>query len=316
MYKVLLTKLRVVWLLLGLLAIALGTPSAAWAGKTSAGGGSGVTTGGSGPLPVGGSPLLEETTTSLSPNVSLDPQTGSLQLTAGAQAALNQTARQVVQQLQANYPELVSALNQPLVVNPDRRVETLALAIRGINDSDPVAKPTLRVAAVDAREQAINQFRWAQLYTDRQVLELTSPLVASSPGAEYSIRAIYTPAGGGEPSTLELQGTLEELGNAAAFLVITAGADIDPVAIEPFVSMATAGAPYEPLLDLLVAVNNLVMADAAGESIDPNQLNQAIYIYREMVESVDAATLTQLRNNVDFAALKQALQNLRDAVET
>jgi len=80
--------------------------------------------------------------------------------------------------------------------------------------------------------------------------------------------------------------------------------------------MATAGAPYEPLLDLLTAVNNLVMADAAGESIDPNQLNQAIYIYREIVESVDAATLNQLRNNVDFAALNQALQNLRDAVET
>jgi hypothetical protein len=315
MDEVLLTKSRIVGLLLSLLALSLGTPQSAWAGKTSAGGGSGVTTGGSVPLPIGGSPLVEETTTSLSPNVALDPQTGNLLLTARAQASLNQTARQIIQQLQARYPALIPALNDPLVVNPDSQIDTLALAIRGINDNEPVAKPSLRVAAVDAREQAINQFRWAELYIDLQVLELTAPLVTSASGEEYAMAAIYTPPGGGDPSVLELQGTLDELGNAAAFLVITTGSDIDPGAIEPFVSMATAGAPYERLLDLLIAVNSLVRADAAGADIDPNQLNQAIYAYRAIVETVDPATLNRLGNNADFVALREALQNLRDAVD-
>jgi hypothetical protein len=79
--------------------------------------------------------------------------------------------------------------------------------------------------------------------------------------------------------------------------------------------MATAGAPYERLLDLLIAVNSLVRADAAGADIDPNQLNQAIYAYRAIVETVDPATLNRLGNNADFVALREALQNLRDAVD-
>ena len=92
MYHPLLTKTGVVWLFLSLLTLSLGTPPAAMAGSTPAGGGSGSTTSGSVPLPIGGSPITAETTSSKSANVSLDPQTDSLQPPLEAPASLNQTA--------------------------------------------------------------------------------------------------------------------------------------------------------------------------------------------------------------------------------
>jgi hypothetical protein len=63
-------------------------------------------------------------------------------------------------------------------------------------------------------------------------------------------------------------------------------------------------------------VNGLVVAEAAGEEIDPDQLNQAIHAYRDIVNSVDPATLNRLGNSPEFTALRQALENLRNSIET
>lgn len=311
-----LTKTRVVWLSLSLLTLSLGNAPAAMAGKTSAGGASGVTTSGSVPLPIGGSPITAETTTSNSANVSLDPQTGSLQLTPEAQAALNQTAQQVLQQLEASSPGLTAALANSEGIAPDRQIRSLALAIRGVNENNPVAKATLREAAIDARDQGISRFRWAELYIEQEVLELTAPLVDVNSDGTYAMTAVYTPLEESEPSAIALQGNLDDLGNAAAFLVITAGSGIDPEAVTPFVNLATAGVAYEQVLALMVSVGDVVADSAAGEDIDPNQLNQAIFAYRAIVNSVDTATINNLRDNSGFIALNNYLQSLRNAIET
>lgn len=159
-------KSRFVWLALGLFAMGVATPLAVRAGSAPSGAASGVTTTGSTLLPAGASPITPQSTASNSPNVSLDPETGNLILTPGAQASLNQSAQQVLQQVGANNPSLISALSQPLAIVPDEQIDNLGLAIRGINEGEPLPKATLREAAMDASEQAIGQFRWAELYID------------------------------------------------------------------------------------------------------------------------------------------------------
>jgi hypothetical protein len=305
------------WLSFSLVCLSVLAAAPAWAGKTSAGGASGVTTGGSASGTSGGAPITGDNTRPSSENVAIDPETGTLILTPGAQASLNQSAQQVLQQVGANNPSLISALSQPLAIVPDEQIDNLGLAIRGINEGEPLPKATLREAAMDASEQAIGQFRWAELYIDQEVLDITAPLVVLGSEDQYFITAVYTsPGEAGTTSSIVLRGSLEDLGNAAAFLVITAGSGIDPAAIAPFANMAAAGAPYPELLDLLIAVNGLVIADAAGEDIDPDELNRAIHAYRAIVNSVDQPTRNALGNNADFMALKQALENLRTSVET
>ncbi len=306
---------RISLLALGLLLFNLGLPPEAQAGKRTSGGASGVTSGGSVPLPIGGSPITPQSTTPTSPNVALDPNTGSLLLTAEAQSSLNQAAEQVLQRLEADNPGLLAALSDPLDVDLDERIEGLALAVRGVADGEPQPKASLREAATDA-STAIQNYRWAELYIDQEILELTAPLQVLGSEGEFSMVAIYTSLEGGESTSLLLRGTLEELGNATSFLIITAGSGIDPVTIAPFVAMAAKGAPYPQLLDLLIAVNELAVANAAGEDIDPNALNRAIYAYRSIVNTVDQSTLNSLGNTPDFTNLRQALQNLRDAIDT
>lgn len=303
------------WLSLSVISLTCLGGAPALAGSTPAGGGSGVTPGGSTSLPSGGAPITGNTTRTTTQTVSLDPNTGSLVLTTAAQASLNQAAAQLLQQLEAANPGLIAALQQPFFVDPDQQVDSIALAIRGINNGEPVAKSTLREAA-EATRPAIEQYRWAILYADQNLLELTAPLVVLGSPDQFSLVASFNPDNGVNSSRLVLQGNLEQLGNAAAFLVLTTGSGVSPEAVAPFVDMALAGAPYDQLVNLLNAVNALVVATAAGEDIDPNQLNRAIHAHRAIVETVDQATLNILANNQPFLALGEALQNLRRAVET
>jgi len=301
---------------MGLLTCSLGIPWVAQAGSAPGGASSGLTTTGSGPLSIGGSPITSESTTSTSPNVMLDPQTGTLLLTSAAQQTVNQTALQLVQQLEATNPGLIAALSNSFVIDPDRQFEEITLAIRGINDGEPVPKRSLQAAALDAQVAIADQLRWVILRADQNVLELTAPLVVLTAPDQFSMVALFNPGNEMAAARLPLQGTLENLGDATAFLIVTAGSGLSPDAVAPFVAMALEGAPYEELITLLNAVNALVVATAAGEDIDPNQLNLALHAYGAIIETVDQATLNQLASNPEFRALGQALQALRQAVET
>ena len=302
------------WLMLGLLACNLSLIQRVQAGSVPGGGASGGTTTGSGPLTIGGSPITPESTTSTSPNVSLDPATGNLQLTLAAQQSVNRVAQQLLQQLAATNPGLIETLGEPFLVDPDRQFDTLALAVRGINDGEPVPKSTLGEAAIDAQFGVAELLRWAILYADQNVLELTAPLVVLGSPEQFSMVAVFNPDDDLVTSRLPLQGTLDQLGNATAFLVLTAGSGVPPDAVAPFVDMALAGAPYAELVELLNGVNALVVATAAGEDIDPNVLNRTIYAYRDIVQTVDQPTLDNLTSNAEFLALGQALQQLRSAI--
>ncbi len=314
MYPRLTTQRYVPWLMLGLLACHLSLVRGVEAGSVPGGGASGGTTSGSAPLTIGGSPITQESTISTSPNVSLDPGTGTLQLTPAAQQSVNRAVEQLLQQLAATNPGLIEALGEPFLVDPDRQFDTLALAIRGINEGEPVPKRTLPEAATDAQFAVAERLRWAILYADQNVLELTAPLVVLGSSEEFSMVAVFNPENDLAISRLPLQGPVEQLGNATAFLVLTAGSGVSPNAVAPFVDMALAGAPYAELVELLDGVNALVVANAAGEDIDPNVLNRTIHAYRNIVQMVDQPTLDILANNAKFLALGQALQRLRNAI--
>lgn len=316
MYHLFSIKRHLPWLALGLLAVQFGAAPMARAGKTPGGGASGVTTTGSTLLPIGGSPITNETTASNSPNVSIDPQTGNLTLTPGAQQAVNRTAAQLIQRLQTENPGLVAALSDPFEVNPDQEFATLTLAVRNIQDGQPIAKASLPEAAVDARFAIAEQLRWAILQADQNELELTAPLVVLGSPDQFSMEAIFNPDSDVATARIPLQGTLEQLGNATVFLILTAGNGISPEAIAPFLAMALEGAPVEDLIDLMNAVNALVVATAASEDIDPNQLNRALHAHRAIVEAADQNTLNDLAANTEFTALGQALRQLRQAVDT
>ena len=307
-------KRYVPWLVLGLLACHLNIPWRVQAGSVPGGGGSGGTTTGSAPLTIGGSPITRTVTTSTSPNVSLDPKTGNLQLTPTAQQSVNRVAGQLLLQLAVTNPGLVGALGEPFFVDPERQLDTLSLAVRGVNDGEPVAKSTLLEAATDAQFAVAERLRWAILYADQNVLELTAPLVVLDDSDQFSMVAVFNPDSAGASASLPLQGTLNQLGNATAFLVLTAGSGVSPDAIAPFVEMALAGAPYPQLVELLNGIHALVVATTAGEDIDPNLLNRTIYAYRDIVQTVDPPTLDVLATNAEFLALGQALQQLRSAI--
>jgi len=284
----------------------LGAMAPSWAGKGAAGIGSGVTTGGSGPLTIGASDLGGlDWLVSASPNASFDPLTSTLRLTAAAQDSLNQTGIGLLPGLQTDRPTLSLVLTNPLTIDLDSATPFT----QGISGA-----PTTPRQAAEGAATAIAAGNNTTLTTTEG--SLTIPAVSPSPvnPDQVSTTVTYTPEVG-DPTTVTLTGTVEQVANAAALLAAAAAAGIAPDQVSALVGIALAGVDYALVVTLLNQVAGLLEEDEILADIDASQLEAAIRAYNQILETSDLDTLQQLSNDPDFVALGQMLSNLRAAID-
>lgn len=302
-------KLQLSWLSFGIISTGLMMPLTAWAGSTPSGGASGV----SGP-PVTAEIEITTTTTTTTANATLDPVTGELLLAAGAQESLNTTARQLFLTLESTSPELTTVLSNSFFINLEQSVENAQL-VSSFGSSVPPGGSLGQYA--NATAAAIMAWRSVNLSTSEGTLTFSHPLLITGSSSEFRSTAVYSPVDGSSPSTTILRGSPEQLGNAAACLVVMTSTGAAPEEVAPFIEMALAGVPCEQVVDLINATSGLLTAAAGGgeEDIDPTQLNQAIYAYNAIVTSVDDTTLNTLVVNPEFVSLGQMLRGLRASID-
>ncbi|WP_156119867.1 hypothetical protein [Leptolyngbya sp. KIOST-1] len=315
---------------MGLLAGSMAIALPGYSGSVPVGLGSGVFVGGSTLLPIGASTLgSEEEIASNSPNVVVDPATGEIILTAGAQQTLNTAALQILLGLQTTNPSLAAILSTPgdIVLN--------ILSPVGATGEEGEAGGTVSEIAA-AVVAAILNGESVTLISSQGSLSIAAPTVATgaqsgvlvaslqgfvaqtapAPGTRVATSSVFVPQAG-TPLVTPLQGSLEQVANAAGFLAAAFAAGIPPNQVTAFTDMAVAGIDYIDLVNLFNAVSGLLPAQAGGTAapINATQLEAAIQAYNNILDNTDPDVLVSLAQFEDFVVLGRSLQQLRTAIE-
>ncbi|WP_040695592.1 hypothetical protein [Nodosilinea nodulosa] len=331
------------WFMLALvsggLAIALPGALPGHAGSVPTGQGSGVTVGGSSILSIGASSLGGGTQIeSNSPNATVDPVTGEVLLTSTAQQSLNQSATEISQGLQNSNPVLATALTTPGEIALDspspvgasgasedgaeQTVNEIAAAVvaailRGESVSLTSTQGSLGIAAPTGTAAVLPVQSLASIRASTK----GSPLAQATPApaAMMATSAVFVPQGG-TPMVTPLQGTLEQIANAAGFLAASFAAGLSPNQVATFAEMALAGVDYADLVTLFNAVSGLLPPqgqpqESVATAVDATQLESAIQAYNRILDNTDPDTLVALAQFQDFVVLGRSLQELRAAVD-
>ncbi len=304
------------WLIAALVGgMAIALPSQA--GKAPTGLNSGVTVGGSILLPLGGSSLGEEDfIESASPNITVDPLTGEVTLTAAAQQQVNQSATSLLQGLESSSPALAALLTTP------SEISLISISLAGASGGGETEEGATVGEIAAAAAAAIASGESVSLTSSQGTLTIAAPTPVAGanpadPSATRATSAVFTPEGG-NPVVVPLQGTQSQIANAAGFLAAAFAAGFTPSQVASFTDMALAGASYVDLVALFNAAGGLLAqsGDASvSTAVNATQLEAAIQAYNNILNSSDAATLAALNQNSDFTALGRSLQQLRAAVE-
>ncbi|MBE9158422.1 hypothetical protein IQ265_16515 [Nodosilinea sp. LEGE 06152] len=317
---------RQLWLLLALVGASLAIAVPGHTGSVPTGQGSGVTVGGSSILTIGAPCLGNEEQLdsnapsclgsgeyleSTSPNATVDPFTGEVTLTAGAQQTLNASANQVLQGLQSTNPALAAALTNPGGIN----LNSLS-PVGAISEGEDVEQTANEIAA--AAVAAIASSESVSLISSQGTLSIAAP--TGVPGAQpttLATSAVFTPVGG-TPMVMPLRGTLDQIANAAGFLAASFAAGLAPSQVATFTEMALVGIDYAELVFLFNAVSGLLPAQPQGTVatvVNATQLESAIQAYNRILDNTDPAALVTLTQFEDFVVLGRSLQQLRAAVD-
>lgn len=287
----------------------------AWAGQSPAGSNSGVTTSGSAPLTTGAAPISSGGLSLNSPNIDLDLATGELILTAAARQSLDAEASRVLQELRSQNPALATILSQPTRVVLGQLVEDVEVdncssnVPRATCIAEEVATPGRTAEAVAA---AIAAGELVNVFAENSILKLSEPRFS---GDQTQVQLSYIATPGATPLQLTLEGSIDQVTNAAAYSAAVVAAGGSPAAVRPFIRMALAGVPYEEVVALTNATAGLLASGASSNQVSATQLNEAILTYNRLLNSLDDATLLELSQDGDFTALGSTLRRLRTAID-
>lgn len=333
---------RQLWLLLALVSGSMAIAVPGHTGSVPTGQGSGVTVGGSSILTIGApclasEELLEpdelaclgsqEYLESNSLNATVDPFTGEVTLTAGAQQTLNTSATAIAQGLQNTNPVLASILSTPgeISLNSPSLVGASGLCEDEISENteleggceDANAENTVAEIAAAAASSILNG-ESVSLISSQGTLSVAAPTsVTGALPPTLSTSAVFTPVGG-TAMVMPLRGTLNQTANATGFLAASFAAGLTPSQVATFTEMALVGVDYADLVSLFNAVSGLLPAQpqaATATVVSATQLELAIQTYNRILDTTDPAALVTLTQFEDFVVLGRSLQQLRAAVD-
>ncbi|MGG6239020.1 hypothetical protein ACQ4N7_10300 [Nodosilinea sp. AN01ver1] len=318
---------RQLWLLLTVVGASLAIAVPGHTGSVPTGQGSGVTVGGSSILTIGAPCLSSEEQLdsnevsclgsgeyleSTTPNATVDPFTGEVTLTAGAQQTLNASANQVLQGLQSTNPALAVAFTTPGGIDLSS-----PSPVEATDEGEATAQTTAAIAVAAAN--AIATGGSVSLTSSQGMLSIAAPTdVTDVQSPILATSAVFTPVGG-TPMVMPLRGTLDQIANAAGFLAASFAAGLAPSQVVTFTEMALVGVDYADLITLYNAVSGLLPAQPQGTDttlVNATQLESAIQAYNRILDDTDPAALVTLAEFEDFVVLGRSLQQLRAAVDT